>query len=259
MKNSEILAGKKIVAEGTWYHCIDFEGSTSKGTFDYRNLIYDLNIPDMSNNTVLDVGCSDGFFTLHFLKKLNAKKVTGVDINKYDGSIAFEVLNTYEDDYKEKYNNQNDFNLLIDEYKSLGLDNPNKFLLLKKIFSLNTEFVEGSIYDLSHLNSHDITFCGSLLEHLRDPITAIEQMYLKTNKFCLIDVSNSFNSSFFSSNKNYLKYTGSGGNFYHYSTNAVKSMMENIGFKEVKIIKKYKIKIEKYGYKIPHFLIIGYK
>ena len=34
---------------------------------------------------------------------------------------------------------------------------------------------------------------------------------------------------------------------------------ENIGFNEVKIIKKYKIKIEKYGYKIPHFLIIGYK
>ena len=29
MNNSEILSAKKIVTEGIWYHCIDFEGSTS--------------------------------------------------------------------------------------------------------------------------------------------------------------------------------------------------------------------------------------
>ena len=259
MNKSQVISAKNIVSKGNWYHSIDYENETSKGTFDYRKLVFDLNIPKMDNNTVLDIGCSDGFFTMHFLRELNAKRVTGVDINKYDGSVAFEVLNTYEDDYIEKYSNQNDFHLLANDYKNLGLNNPNKFMLLKKIFDLNSEFIEGSIYDLTDFDNHDITFCGSLLEHLRDPITAIEQMYLKTNNCCIIDVSNSFNDSFFSSKKNYLKYTGSGGNFYHYSINAVKSMMENIGFKEVTILKKYKIKIEKYGYKIPHFLIIGYK
>jgi len=35
--------------------------------------------------------------------------------------------------------------------------------------------------------------------------------------------------------------------------------MENIGFKNVSVMKKYKIKIEKYGYKIPHIVIIGYR
>ena len=59
--------------------------------------------------------------------------------------------------------------------------------------------------------------------------------------------------------KNYLKYTGAGGNFYHYSWKAIKSMMENSGFRNVSLLNDYKIKIEKYNYKIPHILVVGYK
>ena len=204
----------------------------------------------MKNLSVLDVGCSDGFFTKYFLESLNAKFVTGIDFNKYDGTVAFEVLNSYSKDYEKKYDNQNDYTKLFDYYNNLGLKDSNKFLLLKKVFNLNADYKEGSIYELSNFDNHDVTFCGSLLEHLRDPITAIEQLYLKTDKFCIIDVSNSF-KILFSSRKPLLKYTASGGNFYHYSLPAIKSMMENIGFKNVTVLKKYKIKIEKYGYKFP--------
>ena len=35
--------------------------------------------------------------------------------------------------------------------------------------------------------------------------------------------------------------------------------MKNVGFKNVNVLKDYKIKIEKYGYKIPHGIFIGYK
>ena len=66
-------------------------------------------------------------------------------------------------------------------------------------------------------------------------------MYFKTNNFCIIDVSNSFNTGLFSSRKNYLKYTGAGGNFYHYSWKAIKSMMENSGFRNVNLLNDYKI------------------
>ena len=141
------------------------------------------------------------FFAKHFIENLNADFVTGVDFNKYDGSIAFEVLNSYIENYENKYNDQNDYSRLIKEYQNLDLKDSNKFLLLKKVFNLNAEFIEGSIYNLSKFNNYDVTFCGSLLEHLRDPITAIEQMFLKTNKFCIIDVSNSFNNSFFHQKK----------------------------------------------------------
>ena len=259
MNSSEQISVKNIFEQGTWYHSVDFHDVSSKGTFDYRNLVTRLNFPEMKNLSVLDVGCSDGFFTKYFLESLNAKFVTGIDFNKYDGTVAFEVLNSYSKDYEKKYDNQNDYTKLFDDYNNLGLEDSNKFLLLKKVFNLNADYKEGSIYELSNFDNHDVTFCGSLLEHLRDPITAIEQLYLKTDKFCIIDVSNSFKNTFFSSRKPLLKYTASGGNFYHYSLPAIKSMMENIGFKNVTVLKKYKIKIEKYGYKIPHFVIIGYR
>ena len=54
-------------------------------------------------------------------------KTTSIDFNLYDGSVAFEVLNSNEEEYKEKYNNQNDYENLKFSYESLGLLNSNKF------------------------------------------------------------------------------------------------------------------------------------
>ena len=69
---------------------------STTGTFDYRSLINTLNLPSMDSLDVLDVGCSDGFFSKYFLDNLNANYVLGLDINKYDGSVAFDVLKSYE-------------------------------------------------------------------------------------------------------------------------------------------------------------------
>ena len=153
------------------------------------------------------------FFLNSFLEELNAEKVTGVDFNLYDGSVAFEVLNSNEEEYKEKYNNQNDYENLKFSYESLGLLNSNKFELLKKVFNLNMDYKYGSIYDLSDFKKHDVTFCGSLLEHLRDPVTAIEQLYSSTEKFTIIDISNSLTGIYNIFNRPLSKYTGAGGNF----------------------------------------------
>ncbi len=257
MENQKSI--KNIFDNGTWYHSVQFEDIKSKGTFDYTSLIYELNFPYMNNLNVLDVGCSDGFFSQFFLKELGAKHVKGIDFNNYDGSVAFDVLSSKKDDYEKKYDSHNDYEELKEDYKKLGLNDSNKFLLLKKINNLNMDFYNGSIYDLSKFDSSDITFCGSLLEHLRDPITAIEQLYFKTDKFCIIDISNTFNGFRFGKKKPYLEYTGAGGNFYHYTPESIILMMKTIGFKNVDILKNYKIKIEKYGYKINHSIIVGYK
>jgi 2-polyprenyl-3-methyl-5-hydroxy-6-metoxy-1,4-benzoquinol methylase len=250
---------KNIFQKGTWYHTVEFENFKSKGTFDYTELVKELNFPDMEGLKILDVGCSDGFFSQYFLQELNASHVTGIDFNNYDGSIAFDVLSSKKNQYAEKYESHNDFIDLKDDYKKLGLSNSNKFTLLKKINNLNMDYFTGSIYDLSDFETSDVSFCGSLLEHLRDPITAIEQLYFKTTEFCLIDISNTFKSSIFSKKKPYLEYTGAGGNFFHYTSESIKLMMETIGFRDVSVLKDYKIKIEKYNYKIDHSVIIGYK
>jgi len=250
---------KKIIERGTWYHTVSYKSLKTKGTFDYTSLVQDLNFPSMKGLNVLDVGCSDGFFSKYFIEELGAKKSLGLDFNNYDDSIAFEVLGKFEKDYSEKYYEMNDYKKLEDEYKSLELNDSNKFNFLKKVFNLNMEFVNGSIYELEKHGIHDVTFCGSLLEHLRDPITAIENLYSSTGKFCIIDISNSYKNYLSFLNIPLIKYTGAGGNFYHHSSNAVKLMMEAVGFKNIKTIKNYKIKIQKYGYYIPHSIVIGYK
>ena len=95
------------------------------------------------------------------------------------------------------------------------------------------QYKSGSIYDLSEVNSHDITFCGSLLEHLRDPVTAIEQLYFTTNEFCIIDISNSLKRKYNFFNKPLIKYTGAGGNFFHHSKEAISLMMEAVDLRKL--------------------------
>ena len=147
MNNKELLSIKKIISEGEWYHTIIYDGISSNGTFNYNPIIEKLNFPKMDGLTVLDVGCSDGFFSKYFINDLNAKYVKGVDFNSYDGSVAFEVLERYKENFEEKYTEHNDFNRLKEHYDNIGLRNSNKFLLLKKIFDLNMEFEEGNIYN----------------------------------------------------------------------------------------------------------------
>jgi len=250
---------KNIFENGKWYHSVAYKNIKSTGTFDYTQLASKLNFPMMNGKSVLDVGCSDGFFSKFFIEDLKAIKVTGVDFNNYDGSVAFEVLKSKEEDYIEKYESQNDYKELKDDYHSLGLKTPNKFELLKKVFDLNMLYSSGSIYDLSNFDSHDVTFCGSLLEHLRDPVTAIEQLYFKTGDYCIVDISNSLTGIYRLSNSPLIKYTGAGGNFFHHSEKAIALIMQAVGFKKIKTIKRYRIKIQKYNYTIPHAILIGYK
>ena len=68
MDNQKKQSIKKIFSEGTWYHAVDFEDVTTKGTFDYRELVTELNFPQMDKLSVLDIGCSDGFLQNTLLK-----------------------------------------------------------------------------------------------------------------------------------------------------------------------------------------------
>ena len=258
MNNDEISAVEKIFTKGTWYHTFQFNELRSPGTFDYSKIIKNLNIPNLSGKSVLDVGCSDGYFSFYFKDKLKAKSVLGVDYNQYDGSVNFEVLNNFIEEQSDKHRRHYDYSVLREAYNKLGLNNSNKFNLIKKIFNVDIEFKMASVYNLDEIDSFDVTFCGSLLEHLRDPLTAIEQLFFKTNEFCVIDVSNPFNRLNILQMP-IIKYSGASGHFYRLSENATKLMMEKIGFKNVQIISKYKIKNLKHNNMQKHFVIYGEK
>jgi len=251
-------AVKNIFEKGEWYHTFEYKNIKTNGTFDFNPIISKLNFPNLSGKNILDVGCSDGFFSFYFKKYLNAKNVLGVDANKYDGSVNFEVLDSFRENQKEKHALHFDYENLIDDYRKLELDSPNKFNLINKIFNLNLDFKFGSVYDLSNFSNYDVTFCGSLLEHLRDPISAIEQLYFKTDEICIIDVSNPFTKLNFL-NQPLIKYSGASGHFYRLSENAVTVMMKSVGFKSIEIISKYKIKNLKHKNFQNHFVVLGKK
>ena len=254
----KLAAIKNIFENGEWYHTFEFNNIKSNGTFDFNPIISKLNLPNLSGKNILDVGCSDGYFSFYFKKYLNAKNVLGIDFNKYDGSVNFEVLESFRGNQTEKHNLHYDYNKLLDDYKKLDLESPNKFNLINKIFNLNLDFKFGSVYDLSNISNYDITFCGSLLEHLRDPISAIEQLYFKTDEICIIDVSNPFTRLDFLKQP-LIKYSGASGHFYRLSENAVILMMQRVGFKSIEIISKYKIKNLKHNNFQNHFVILGKK
>lgn len=258
MNNYSLSAIENIFTKGVWYHSFQYSKFKSQGTFDYSEKIKELNLPNLENKSILDVGCSDGYFSYHFKKNMNAKRVLGIDFNKYDGEVNFEVLNKFKKEQSNKHKNHNDFKSLKDSYSELGLSDANKFQLIKKVYDVDIEFKSGSIYNLSEFENFDVTFCGSLLEHLRDPITAIEQLYFKTNEFCIIDVSNPFNRLNLL-RMPLIKYSGASGHFYRISETAAKLIMEKIGFKNVRIISRYKIKNLKYGNYQKHFVLYGEK
>ena len=72
MKNNSLSAIENIFTKGVWYHSFQYNKFISSGTFDYSEKIKDLNIPNLENKSVLDVGCSDGYFSYHFKENMNA-------------------------------------------------------------------------------------------------------------------------------------------------------------------------------------------
>ncbi len=247
---------KILFEKGRWYHTFEYDGLKSNGTYDYRKLIQKMGLPSVKGMTVLDVGCADGYFSYYFKKYGDAISVLGIDSNKYDGNSAIEHMVKQDSIYKEKYSKGNDFNNFESIYKKLSLNDSNKFNLIKEIYSQDIEFMNASIYDLSKLPKFDFVFCGSLIEHLRDPITAVEQLYSKTGKCCVIDLSSTL-SNYLNPLRLYLVgYTGSGGSFYNFSETAFKKLLTEVGFTSIKIASRYEIKNNRTHKNTPHTVFI---
>jgi SAM-dependent methyltransferase len=244
--SSQKLASREILTRGVWYHTFDFQEVVTPGTYDYRKIIERIPWPDMKGKSVLDVGCSDGFFSLYFAQTLSAQRVIGVDANSYDGKVPLAVTANKMPDFEEKYALNDDYSLLESCYRSLELENSNKFIFMKKLLDLkNVEFKEGSVYHLENFQKADIVFCGSLLEHLRDPLTALEQLKRATKSICIIDLSGPLRLPWPANTLPLLKYNSGGGSFYNISEVALMNMMKSVGFSDVERIMSYKIYNEK--------------
>jgi 2-polyprenyl-3-methyl-5-hydroxy-6-metoxy-1,4-benzoquinol methylase len=249
--------------EAHWYHCIKHENLVSKGIFDLDAVVHNYKFDkDYSEKTVLEIGPSDGYFSLLF-KQRGAKLVTAIDSNQYNGEIAIDVSRKAVQSYKNKYKSyKEDFDSFDHIYKRYNLSTSNKLLFLAKLKNLDIEYKYGSIYDLKDIDQYDVVFSGDLLEHLRDPMSGIEQLYTKTKEKCIITVSSALERgarNFFYGGA-YVKYVGNqaGGSFYQLSSEAVIAMCYAAGFSRVEVVSRFKLTNKRHNSRNKHFVIHAY-
>lgn len=141
-----------------WYHTLDFgNGVVTEAMFDHRPVLNRYPVPaDLSGRRCLDVGTMDGFWAFE-MERRGAAAVTAIDL---DDPMAL--------DWPTSLSNAD---------KTLDETKAERFALAQRMLGSNAERVTMSVYDLSpELGSFEFVFCGDLLVHLKDPVTAVERI-----------------------------------------------------------------------------------
>lgn len=152
------LASK--VATYRWYHTLDLGGSVlTRGMFDHRPVLNRYLLPDdLRGLRCLDVGTMDGFWAFE-MERRGASEVIAADLDdpeKLDWPAALRAATE----------------------KSLDETKEDRFKLAKEQLGSKVTRVVRSVYELdTDLGVFDLVFCGDLLIHLKDPVTAVERMH----------------------------------------------------------------------------------
>ena len=150
---------RAVVERFPWYHTIELgNGVVTPGMFDHRGSEDRHLLPaDLSGLRCLDVGTMDGFWAFA-MERRGAEEVVALDAEDsasldWPASLRPTVVKTLDDTKAER------------------------FALVRDALSSSVERVPRSVYDLdSDLGAFDFVFCGDLLVHLKDPVTALERM-----------------------------------------------------------------------------------
>lgn len=143
-----------------WYHTIELApGVVTEGMFDHRPAVDRYLMPsDLSGMHCLDVGTMDGFWAFE-MERRGAARVLATDVGRVDDL-----------DWPLRWRQQVE--------PTLDATKAARFELAREALGSRVERVERSVYELdAELGSFDLIFCGDLLLHLKDPITAIERIH----------------------------------------------------------------------------------
>ncbi len=147
-------------AEHTWYHTIDLgDGVVTPGMFDHRPAVQRYGLPeDLGGLRCLDVGTMDGYWAFE-MERRGAIEVMAIDVEDpaeldWPWSLRHLRENAYDDQKQARF-----------ELVRAALDS-----------RVERRLVPVQALADGGLGSFDLVFCGDLLVHLKDPMTALEQM-----------------------------------------------------------------------------------
>ena len=271
---------KSFISDLPWYHTIEFpNGIVSKGMYNHKPYLKYYGFPkSLKDKSVLDVGSSDGFFSFEFERR-GAKSVLAIDTNKFDGSVAIDPSPSKKIDYIKGYSKYDRLSKKNSEVlELLNMTGLNHLLIAKDLLSSKVEFKNLSVYNLDSLGKKfDFVFCGDLIEHLKNPLLALENLASITKESCIIALSSSLSnigfrqtfqekirkllfkfrlSSEITNPSRLLNYVGniSGGAFFHFHPQSFKEALYASGFRNVKIFSELIIPHSRHGaiHKNPH-------
>ncbi len=265
---------KDFLDNGPWYHTIDFpNGLVSKGVYDHRKFVPMYKIPEsLENMDVLDVGCSDGFFSFE-MERRGAKSILSVDIDKVSGPSAIAHSLIHKEGLDKKYiERQSQHTRFSNLAQKLGLQISLPILMAIKLLDSKVKFQEHSVYELHKLGRQfDLVFCGDLVEHLKNPIEAVEELSKATKTLAIITIASVatgkrvgpwlsvLNLAPLLKGRVVTYWGDRGGTFFHFSAPAFVRLLKASGFSRVEVVSKFEQRNFKSDIDIPHVVYHAYK
>lgn len=271
----------EFASQSTWYHTLELSpGIKTAGVYDHSSFLNCYGFPDdLADVTVLDVGTSNGYFAFEFERR-KAAKVLAVDMNFFDGSVRTDVSSPHLDKYLRKYRSLHEINLQFsDIYDSLDIPCGHQLLAAKILMGSQIQYQDLSIYKLPILDSQfDLVFCGDLVEHLKNPLLALENLVKVTKKKCIVSLSsaipNPCNDSFDALKLKVMNGiasllgmpqidpakdlcyfgNGAGGSFFHFYPETFRQALLASGFDRVEIYSSFDLPNVKSGAKNHHVI-----
>ncbi len=182
---------RKAIEPFQWYQTIDIHGVSTPGRFNHKNFLPHYHLPEsLDGMSVLDVGCADGFFSFE-LEKRGARSVLGVDANRQDGTLEdLDYSPSLRADTLRKYQSGRDQTARPpreEASQAVGAERATTFHVAKALLGSRVEHELLSIYSLASLDrKFDVLFCGTLTEHLKNPLGAFEQLRAATGRLCIV-------------------------------------------------------------------------
>lgn len=197
---------RKVIAPYAWHHAIDLgDGVITPGRDKSARKLAALELPPLAGKSVLDVGAWDGYFSFA-AERLGAERVVALD------SVIWRNVS------KEP------------------------FEIARKRLRSNVEDVELEVLDISPetVGMFDVVLFLGVLYHMRDPMAALEAVASVTNDLLVVET---FTDMMWSRRKAVAFYPGKylGGdhsNWWGPNPAAAVAMVEEFGFKEVRLLQK---------------------
>jgi SAM-dependent methyltransferase len=162
-----------------FYHTLDLPGfGVVEGQWDLRGRFDDyIGGVNLRNKTVLDVGTGNGFLTFE-AEKRGAREVVSFDISdaKFQHVLPFKDSMYYTDHEKWRTETNAGYELWR-----------NGYWLAHRLYKSKARAFYGDVYELPiELGVFDVSIVGSVLEHLRDQISAMGSVARLTRSTMII-------------------------------------------------------------------------